>query len=92
MMRAAKLNQATEKSTPQAAVQMFGAQVFNKNHDKPTETMYGAVTDGKKWIFLKLHNLVLTIDTERYVTKNLPKLLVVLDFIVKAQMKNVLQT
>jgi hypothetical protein len=85
----AKLNQATEKSIPQAAAQMFGAQVFNKNHDKPTETMYGAVTDGEKWIFLKLQNLVLTIDTERYVTKKLDELLGVLHFIVQEQMKTV---
>ena len=33
---------------------MYAARLFNQQSDEPFETIYGAVTDGYDWSFLKL--------------------------------------
>jgi hypothetical protein len=71
----AKLNKAIEKSIAQAAAQMVGARVFNQKNDNPIETIFGVVTNGDKWIFLKLEKELLLIDSDRYSSENLPELL-----------------
>ena len=71
----AKLNKAIEKSIAQAAAQMVGARVFNQKNNNPIETIFGVVTNGDKWIFLKLENNLLSIDSNRYSTENIPELL-----------------
>jgi hypothetical protein len=37
-----------EKAVPQAAAQMYGAQIFNNNHNRPVEINYGVVSDGRE--------------------------------------------
>ena len=79
----AKLNQAIEKSLAQAGSQMIGARVFNANNDNPIQTIHGAVTNGKNWIFMKLEGDNLYIDTEKdYSTANLPEILGIFQVII----------
>ena len=79
----AKLNQALEKSLAQAGSQMIGARVFNANHGVPIQTIHGAVTNGKNWIFMKLDGDTLFIDTEKdYSTANLPEILGIFQIII----------
>ena len=79
----AKLNQALEKSLAQAGSQMIGARVFNANHGVPIQTIHGAVTNGKNWIFMKLDGDTLFIDTEKdYSTANLPEILGIFQVII----------
>lgn len=71
-----------DKAIPQAAAQMYGARLFNEMEGYPLEIVYGAVTDGKTWRFLKLQNQILFIDENILYLDNLPLLLGTLQYIV----------
>jgi len=74
--------QDIELGIDQCAAQMYGAKVFNENDKFPVSTIYGCVTTGDDWQFLKLENQTLIIDTERYFYNNLPILLGVFQQII----------
>ena len=63
---------------------MVAAQQFNEAENKPDLTVFGCVTNAYEWLFLKLENNLLTLDTERYYLSDneLPRLLGALSFIV----------
>lgn len=46
--------------------EMVAAQRFNEAGGKPISTIYGSVTNGNQWQFLKLEDLILTIDLTVY--------------------------
>lgn len=66
---------------PQCAAQMVGAKVFNEKYGTPLEYIYGCVTTGNEWKFLKLNN-DLTIDTRIYYLNELGELLAVFQNII----------
>jgi len=74
--------QDMELGIDQCAAQMYGAKVFNENDKFPVSTIYGCVTTGDDWQFLKLENDLITIDTEHYSFKELPALLGVFQQII----------
>jgi hypothetical protein len=78
----AKLDSALEKAVNQAAAQMIAAQIFNEKDKQNIHVIHGAVSNGFQWLFLRLENNILTIDTEQYSVANLPQLLGVLQTIV----------
>jgi hypothetical protein len=49
-------------ATPQCIAEMIAAQIFNQNQGNAIESIYGVVTTGSVWRFLKLENQVVTID------------------------------
>jgi len=51
-----------ENGLGQCAAQMYGALIYNQKHGETTEKVYGCVTTGDLWQFLKLENKLLTID------------------------------
>jgi hypothetical protein len=71
-----------DKGIPQAAAQMYGVRLFNEKEGKPLKTVYGAVTDGKTWRFLKLEEDILYTDLTIYYLDNLPLLLGTLQWII----------
>jgi hypothetical protein len=78
----AKLDRALIKAMNQCAAQMIGAQLFNKTHHYEHDIIYGAVTDGYEWRFVRLEDKTLTLDEDQYNSANLPQLLGVLQTIV----------
>jgi len=74
--------QDMELGIDQCAAQMYGAKIFNEKDNFPFSTIYGCVTTGDHWQFLKLENDLITIDTERYFYNNLPILLGVFQQII----------
>jgi hypothetical protein len=50
----------------QCAAEMFAAQKFNLSMGKEIAVIYGSVTTGMQWQFLKLSGTDLTIDTTQY--------------------------
>jgi hypothetical protein len=50
----------------QCAAQILGAQRFNLRDNTGIDTIYGCITTGEAWQFLKLTGSELTIDSERY--------------------------
>ncbi len=75
-------DQDLKKALPQCMAQMEGARIFNEKHAKPVEVVWGCVTIGSEWLFLKLEKNIVQVDTKRYYLSDLPKLLGVLQYIV----------
>jgi hypothetical protein len=50
----------------QCIAEMVGAQRFNQANEKPISTIYGSVSNGIQWQFLKLEQQTVTIDLTVY--------------------------
>ena len=50
----------------QCAAEMVAAQIFNQQNNIPITTIYGSVTSGTAWRFLKLEGNILNIDLQDY--------------------------
>jgi hypothetical protein len=70
------------KGIPQAAAQLYGVRLFNEKEGKPMPIVYGAVTDGNTWRFLKLEGTILYTDIEILYLDNLPLLLGTLQWVI----------
>lgn len=62
----------------QCAAEMVAAQIFNERAAMEIKTIYGAVTTGSIWQFLKLEGQTLSIDLTEYYLKDLNKILGIL--------------
>lgn len=45
---------------------MLGAMLFNQQEGRPISTIFGCVTTGEAWQFLKLEDGIISVDSERY--------------------------
>jgi hypothetical protein len=54
----------------QCIAQMMGARLFNERAGSPIEAIYGCVTSGEVWQFLRLSHGVATIDHRRFYLDN----------------------
>lgn len=63
----------------QCIAEMVAVQRFNNNKKQPTAIVYGSVTSGTQWRFLKLKNQTITIDLTDY---PLPPVENILSFLV----------
>jgi hypothetical protein len=59
----------------QCTAQMLGAQLFNQQKNNAIASIYGCVTTGESWQFLKLQDQKLTIDRDIYYIVELGKVL-----------------
>jgi hypothetical protein len=59
----------TEIGIPQCAAQLAGAKLYNERKGAPTEFLYGCVTTGKDWQFLRLQNELLIDRTTYYLAE-----------------------
>jgi len=66
----------------QCVAQMLGALRFNARENSPIATVYGCVTTGEAWQFLRLSGDTLTIDSRRYYINELPLILGVFQIIL----------
>lgn len=71
-----------DKGIPQAAAQMYAARLKNEQEGKPIPVIYGAVTDGKTWRFLKLEEQTLYTDYNILYLDNLQLLLGTLQWVI----------
>jgi hypothetical protein len=75
-------NDNLDIGVPQCVAEMYAAQTFNTKNQKPLPAVFGAVTYGFGWQFLKLEDNFCIRDTEIFYLNNLPKLLGALQSIV----------
>lgn len=68
--------------TAQCVAQMVGAQIFNQKHEEPPLPIFGCVTTGEAWQFLKLEGSVILVDQARYYIDNVGQILGVFKNIV----------
>lgn len=59
----------------QCTAQMIGAKIYNQQNGTPVEIIYGCVTNGYDWLFLKLANDTIYLDNQVYYLGNLEELL-----------------
>ncbi|TGN99763.1 hypothetical protein PN36_33635 [Candidatus Thiomargarita nelsonii] len=71
-----------ENNMGQCAAQMVAAGLFNQSENQPLETIFGCVTNGEIWQFLKLENQTIFIDNKKYFLDNLEQILGVLQAII----------
>ncbi len=58
-----------DNAIAQCAAELYAAQIFNERNGKPQKAIYGTVTSGYTWIFLKLENQTLRINPDpRYLS------------------------
>ena len=62
----------------QCVAEMVAAQIFNKKQDNHVSTIYGVVTTGTSWLFLKLEEKTVYIDNQEYYIDNLGKIMGIL--------------
>lgn len=62
----------------QCAAEMVAAQIFNEQTAPDITIIYGAVTTGSIWQFLKLEKQILSIDLSEYYLKDVNKILGIL--------------
>jgi len=62
----------------QCAAAMLAAQLFNQQEENDIQTIYGAVTTGDIWKFLKLEGADVCIDLSNYYIKDISKILGIL--------------
>jgi len=67
----------------QCAAEMVAARIFNERENNPIQAVYGVVTTGHAWKFLKLQGEQLFIDVEDYYIKHPPKIMGILVEIVR---------
>lgn len=68
----------------QCIASMIAAQKFNAENNKSISTVYGSVTSGNLWNFLKLENTTITIDLTEYLIPPVEKLLGILVWMVRS--------
>lgn len=66
----------------QCAAQMLGAQIFNQNHDRQISMIYGCVTTGEAWQFLRLQDHHLKIESRIFYLNELEKILGIFQMII----------
>jgi len=62
----------------QCIAEMYAAQLFNKNEGRTLPAIYGAVTTGDEWRFIKLVDRVAHIDRNSYYINEIKKVIAIL--------------
>jgi hypothetical protein len=72
----------------QCMAEMIAARIFNEREGKESEDIFGAVTNGNQWKFLKLHQDIIYIDFRDYYIINPEKIMGILISMVKTDSMN----
>ena len=69
----------------QCVSEMVAAQIFNQREELPISSIYGAVTIGTGWIFLKLVDALVSIDLKEYSIEQVGKIVGILSAMLKQE-------
>ena len=72
----------------QCAAEMLAAQRFNARRGTETPTLYGVVTTGSAWRFLRLSGVEVVIDATEYHIEQLETILGILAFMVREALEH----
>jgi hypothetical protein len=75
-------NENIEQGIPQCVAEMYAAHIFNERSDKKYPVIYGAVTYGLAWKFIRLSNKSAEVDTTVYFLNQLDHILGIMQYIV----------
>lgn len=68
-------NDNIKNGIPQCIAEMVAAKKFNELQDNRVDVIFGIVTTGSLWQFLKLNGSTVEIDTDEYYLKEVDKIL-----------------
>ena len=71
-----------ETGLGQCVAEMLAAQFYNQSQEQSTPVIYGCVTSGTLWQFLKLEGNDVTIDPTNYLVTPVQKILGILKWIL----------
>ena len=75
-----------EAGLGQCIAQMVAAQLFNQINGQPNLPVFGCVTTGEIWQFLKLDDAIIYLDEQRYYLDNLGIILAAIQAIVAQEL------
>ena len=75
-------NENLKAGLPQCIAEMLAAQLFNKREETGVEVVYGVVTIGTLWRFLRLQGKTVEVDLTEYFVKDIGKILGILSSMV----------
>ncbi|MGE0085906.1 MAG: hypothetical protein AB7S75_15975 [Desulfococcaceae bacterium] len=68
-------NEQITSGLGQCIAEMIGAKIFNEKEGSDIDRIYGAVTTGNTWKFLKYHNNTVWLDKSEYHIANINKIM-----------------
>ena len=71
-----------ESGLGQCVAEMVAAQIYNQRQEQSIPIIYGSVTSGKLWQFLKLENSIVTVDLNTYPIMPVQKVLGILNWML----------
>jgi len=78
MMIVEAKNEDITRGIGQCTASMIAAQIFNEKENNTIQTIYGAVTTGTNWRFLRLSGKLAEIDLSEYYLDNIAQILGIL--------------
>lgn len=75
-----------EDGLAQCAAQMIAARLFNQQHKEEISEIFGCVTTGEAWQFMKLHSRELVVDADRYYISDVGAILGILVAVMKGEL------
>lgn len=73
---------------PQCAAQLIGAKIYNEAYGNDIQKIYGCVTTGDDWIFLKLENNTIFIDHKKYYLSRIEEIVGIFQHIIDYYKEN----
>jgi hypothetical protein len=68
---------------------MLGAQIFNQQEGNQISSVYGAVTTGTVWRFLRLSDRLLNVDNKEYYISDVGKILGIFHWIINSEREKI---
>ncbi|WP_333435024.1 hypothetical protein [Microcoleus sp. D2_18a_D3] len=77
-------NDNIQAGLPQCMAEMIAAQIFNERKNNNISEIYGVVTTGTNWKFLRLSNQIMEVDLNDYFIDNISKIIGILKYLIEA--------
>ncbi|MEB3340346.1 hypothetical protein [Okeania sp.] len=77
-------NDNIQSGLSQCIAEMVAAQIVNQRQNN-NQTIYGSVTTGTNWKFMKLFDKVVEVDPNEYFLNNIPKLMGILRSFIESE-------
>ncbi|MDJ0553243.1 MAG: hypothetical protein QNJ68_02125 [Microcoleaceae cyanobacterium MO_207.B10] len=78
-------NDNIQTGLPQCIAEMIAAQLFNQQRNNQITEIYGTVTTGTNWKFIKLSNQIIEVDLNDYFIDNIGKIIGILKFCINSE-------
>lgn len=77
-------NDNLQNGLPQCMAEMIAARIFNERNNNNISTIYGVVTTGTNWKFLRLVNQTIEVDLNDYFIDKISKIIGILKHLINS--------